>query len=32
MTPDCALSEGFVLRCNSDNAVSIRAMMRVERC
>jgi hypothetical protein len=31
-TPDCAVSEGFVLRCNSDNAVSIRAMMRVERC
>jgi hypothetical protein len=31
-TPDCALSEGFVIRCNSDNALSVRAAMRVERC
>ena len=31
-TPDCALAEGWVLRVNSDNAVSMRAMMKVERC
>jgi hypothetical protein len=31
VTPDCALAEGFALRCNSDNALSIRAMMKVER-
>lgn len=31
-TPDCAVSEGFVIRMNSDNALSVRAMMRVERC
>ena len=31
-TPDCAVSQGWVLRCNSDNAVSVRAMMRYERC
>jgi hypothetical protein len=31
-TPDCALAEGFVLRVNSDNAVSMRAQMKVERC
>lgn len=31
-TPDCALAEGFVIRMNSDNAVSVRAMMKTERC
>jgi hypothetical protein len=31
-TPDCAVSEGWVLRVNSDNAVSMRAQMKVERC
>lgn len=31
-TPDSAFSEGFVIRCNSDNAVSLRAAMLVERC
>jgi hypothetical protein len=30
-TPDCALAEGFVIRCNSDNAVSVRASVLVER-
>jgi hypothetical protein len=30
-TPDCALAEGFVLRCNSDNALSVRAELLVER-
>jgi hypothetical protein len=30
-TPDSALAEGFVLRCNSDNAVSVRAKLLVER-
>jgi hypothetical protein len=30
-TPDCALAEGFVVRCNSDNAVAVRANLLVER-
>ena len=30
-TPDTALNEGFVLRLNSDNALSVRAGMLVER-
>lgn len=30
-TPDCAVSEGFVIRMNSDNALSVRAMMKTER-
>jgi hypothetical protein len=30
-TPDSALAEGFVVRCTSDNAVSVRASLLVER-
>lgn len=30
-TYDCGLNEGFVLRLNSDNALSVRATMNVER-
>jgi hypothetical protein len=29
-TPDCAVAEGFVIRCNAPAAVSCRAMMRLE--
>lgn len=31
-TPDCAVSEGFVLRCNAPAAVNVRAGMEFERC
>lgn len=29
--PDCALAEGFVIRCNAPAAVNVRATMDVER-
>lgn len=29
--PDCALAEGFVIRCNAPAAVNVRATMNVER-
>lgn len=31
-SPDCALSEGWVLRMNAPNAVNARATAKVERC
>jgi len=31
MEPDCALAEGFAIRCNAPAAVNVRATMNVER-
>lgn len=31
MEPDCALSEGFVIRCNAPAAVNVRATLHLER-
>lgn len=31
-TPDCALSEGFAIRCTAPAAVNVRGMLKWERC